>query len=256
MTIDFLIVTHNESYTLNESLTYIINHKHNDDNIILLDDYSTNGETNDIFKRNECHINLYQHAFDGNFANHKNYGLSLCKSDWIFMLDGDEIPSENLILNIRDIINTLNDCDFIYIPRLNYIRNLTSDLIFSCNFKLFKDTTQTYSECINKNSEMYYLLENNDAIIDIKPLGKYTNIVTFNPLYVNFPDYQIRLIKNIPSNKFIHKVHEIIPDEGKNVLAISKEYSIDNKVYIMHIKDVSSQIYNNIMYCLKYANSK
>jgi len=48
-------------------------------------------------------IVVSEREFCGNFSEHRNYHASLCKGDYIFVIDADEIPQENLIKKHKKI---------------------------------------------------------------------------------------------------------------------------------------------------------
>ena len=73
--------------------------------------------------------------FDGKFATHRNYHFSLCKGDYIFYIDPDEMPTEVLIKNIKKIIEETKT-DLLYIPRVNICSGFTQEWIKKCNFTL------------------------------------------------------------------------------------------------------------------------
>ena len=62
------------------------------DEIVILDSGSTD-KTLDIASRYTDRI--FYRDFDGHFGKQKNYGMSLCRGEWIFILDSDEFVGEN-----------------------------------------------------------------------------------------------------------------------------------------------------------------
>ena len=61
--------------------------------------------------------------------------------------------------------------------------------------------------------------------------------------WINFPDYQPRIIKNVPYISWVRPIHEIISGAvGVYNLPETKEYSI------IHIKDIETQIKQNLLY--------
>lgn len=75
--------------------------------------------------------------FDGDFAEHKNFFSTVCKGDYIFNIDADEIPQEFLIKAVKHIISQENPPDFIAVPRINICPGYTQEFLkkhnFSCN---------------------------------------------------------------------------------------------------------------------------
>ena len=83
MKITYAITVHNEPEEIEKLLTHILQYKREQDDIVVLDDYSTEETTNvlDFFKED---ITVHQHRFDKNFSEHFNFLLSKCKGDFIF----------------------------------------------------------------------------------------------------------------------------------------------------------------------------
>jgi glycosyltransferase involved in cell wall biosynthesis len=175
--ISFAITTHNEGQYVRDLLDQLIPYcQQTGDEIVILDDYSTDELTKDIListlaKAAQEGSNLrfkigYRHL-DGNFAAHKNYLNEMCNGKYIFQVDADEKFNTNLLTYIHDIIDN-NDIDLYLIPRVNIVNGLTEEDIRRWGWR------------INENG------------------------------WVMFPDYQTRLYKNIPEIKWEGQVHERI----------------------------------------------
>ena len=94
--VSYLICCHNETETLNNLLQFIIKNRNPDDEIIILNDFSDNPITNDIIDKTNInkYVQVYLHKLNNNYGNHKNFGIEKCKGDYIFQIDGDELPPE------------------------------------------------------------------------------------------------------------------------------------------------------------------
>jgi len=56
------------------------------------------------------------------YDKQKQYGASLARNDWVFVLDGDEELSPELIAEIKALPDAVfDDCDVLTMPRLNYL---------------------------------------------------------------------------------------------------------------------------------------
>src|SRR3989338_8066354 len=75
----------------------------NIDEIVILDGFS-NDKTIQIAKKFNSHI--FQRKFSGNYADERNYCISKAKNDWILMLDGDEIVSNELKRHLEALIRS------------------------------------------------------------------------------------------------------------------------------------------------------
>lgn len=118
--ISYAICTHNETQSLKKLIDLLKSNIDENDEIVIVDDMSTQLETIKQLKRANCVI----HKKLGNdFASQKNLFFQICKGDYIFNIDSDELPSIHLIKDIKKICN--GDYDLIYIPRRNYINGLS-----------------------------------------------------------------------------------------------------------------------------------
>ncbi|HOT88355.1 MAG TPA: glycosyltransferase [Bacteroidales bacterium] len=174
MNLSYLITVHNETKTLNNLLERIIDYCQDEDQIIILDDFSDNEETLEILNKFSYmdKVYLYQHALNKNYGAHKNYGAyECCKGDWIFQIDSDELPGETLLLNIKEIIKENPEIEMFCVPRINCFHGLTHEHAKQWGWTL-----------------------------DISP--------TYNKLRVNWPDYQGRIFKRNGNIKWDRRLHE------------------------------------------------
>lgn len=75
-----------------------------------------------------------ERKFDGDFAEHKNFFSKVCKGEYIFNIDADEIPQEFLIKAVEKITSQENPPDFLAIPRINICPGYTQEFIKKHNF--------------------------------------------------------------------------------------------------------------------------
>jgi len=208
MKLSYLITVHNETDTLTRLLERLINNRFDGDEIVILDDFSDNPKTQEILKQASSKINIVQHKLDNNYGAHKNYGNEHCQGDWIFQIDADENPSETLIFNIKDIINTNVNIELIFVPRINDFRGVTPEHAKQWGWKL---TPSPFCQ---------------------------------NRLIVNFPDYQSRIYKRIPDRiKWDRKLHEKIIGHSEYSFLPAEE---DLSLY--HDKTIETQIQTNLRY--------
>ena len=125
MFLSYLVTCHNETDSLEKLLSKLIEYKKDNHEIVLLDDYSDNPKTLEIIQTFKDKINFQQHKLDKNYGNHKNYGIDLCKGEWIFQLDADEVPTDGLLENIDLIIESNSKNEVLWLPRLNYFIGVT-----------------------------------------------------------------------------------------------------------------------------------
>ena len=172
MKISYGITVHNEHEELNKLLEFLIHKTHENDEIVICDDYS-NEDTQFVLQswsQQYGHaklIKIYQRKLDGDFSAQKNSVIENCDGDYIFHIDADEIPHENLVNILPEMLET-NDVDLVWVPRVNTVEGLTDEHCVKWGWRVTK-------------------------------LG-----------WVNYPDYQARIFRNSPEIKWTKPVHEHI----------------------------------------------
>ena len=170
MKISYSMLTHNETDSLLELIEFIVKHKDEEDEIVILDDYSDNERTKEILDT-MCSIHeikFEQRHLLKDYAGQKNYLKNMCTGDYIFNLDADELPNKWLINNIKTILEANKSVDLYWIPRVNTVDGLTEQHI------------QQWGWNVNEKG------------------------------WVNFPDYQGRIWRNRPNILWEKPVHEIL----------------------------------------------
>ena len=130
MKISYSILTHNETKSLEKLLRFLVKWKADEDEIVILDDYSDDKKTKQIldFYVSTEDIIYEQRSLNNDYATQKNYLKSMCSGDYSFNLDADEMISRWLIKNIHGILED-NQIDLIYLPRINTVEGLTQQHI-------------------------------------------------------------------------------------------------------------------------------
>ena len=131
ISISYAILTHNEDESLEKLLTILTAYRDEVDEIVIVDDYSDNENTKSILQsyQNIDRIQIKQRKLQNNFAQQKNYLNSLCRGDYIFNLDADEIPAANLLSNLKQIIVTHPEIELFFVPRINTVSGITDKFI-------------------------------------------------------------------------------------------------------------------------------
>jgi glycosyltransferase involved in cell wall biosynthesis len=65
------------------------------------------------------------YPLNNDFATFKNNLKDLCTKDYIFQIDADEYPHEDLILNLPSILESNPEIDVFLTPRINTVEGLT-----------------------------------------------------------------------------------------------------------------------------------
>ena len=126
--ISYAITSHNETYELKNLLDFLMNWKDQDtDEVVILDDFSYDSHIEMLQPYIDCgFVNTFkQKKLKKDFASHNNYLNSICKKDYIFQLDADELPAETLIANLKALINANPNVEMFWIPRINTVEGIT-----------------------------------------------------------------------------------------------------------------------------------
>jgi hypothetical protein len=126
-----------------------------DDINVLFDTRNGTQQVRDVLQRFKDDITLSERPFDNDFSVHRNYHITKCSGDYIFMIDADEMPQEQLIKTIKQYIRE-SGSELLYIPRMNICPGYTQSWLQKLNF----NTNQVgfinwpdYQGRIFKNSE-------------------------------------------------------------------------------------------------------
>jgi hypothetical protein len=169
MKISYAITVCNEFVEIQRLIAFLLKYKRAQDSIVILYD-ETNGDPEiEAFLRSHS-INgefaWHKGKFEGHFADWKNKLTRLCKGDYIFQIDADEYPSEDLIQSLPEILEINPEMDIFLVPRVNTVEGLTPEHIAKWGWQV--------------NDEGW----------------------------VNWPDLQWRIWRNVPEIKWVNKVHE------------------------------------------------
>ena len=131
MNISYGITVCNEADELNKLLEILIHKTDKEDEIVICVDGDDGGVrfVLDSWTQQYGHsktIKVYQRALNKDFAAQKNSVIENCKGDYIFHLDADEYPHENLLLNLKLILE-VNNVDLVWIPRVNTVEGITNE---------------------------------------------------------------------------------------------------------------------------------
>jgi glycosyltransferase involved in cell wall biosynthesis len=81
-------------------------------------------ESSKSFENRHSNMFITFSALNNDFATFKNDLKLLCKKDYIFFIDADEYPSENLLHHLPLILES-NPVDLLIVPRVNTVEGLT-----------------------------------------------------------------------------------------------------------------------------------
>jgi hypothetical protein len=134
MKISYAITVCNEFVEIQRLIAFLLENKRPQDEIVVLVDTTKNEPTSELLGylhrlSSNDYILLSEQKFNNHFADWKNYLTSLCKGDYIFQIDADEMPNEKLIEILPFVLEENPDCDVFLVPRVNTVDGLTQEHI-------------------------------------------------------------------------------------------------------------------------------
>ena len=170
MKISYAIPVCNEFIEIQRLITFLLENKRQEDEIIVLFDSNNGSKSVEDFLRSKSingEFNWVSYKFDGHFANMKNKLTSLCNGDYIYQIDADEMVNEYVLRLLPQVLEQ-NDVDVLMVSRINTVKGITQEHINKWGWKV---TDQGW---------------------------------------INFPDPQFRVYRNDKKIKWKNKVHEIL----------------------------------------------
>ena len=122
-TISYAITVCNEAEQLDLLLGYLRPFLDKGDEIVVqADKKNVTAEVRQVVRKHGSTIAKYEEwPLNMDFAQAKNHLNCLCKGDYIFQLDADELPQQWLAENIHVIIDRLPLIELFKFPRVNYL---------------------------------------------------------------------------------------------------------------------------------------
>lgn len=132
MKISYAITVCNEFVEIQRLINFLLNTKRKEDEIVILYD-ETHGDPliEEYLRSNSINgeFNWYKDKFTNHFADWKNKLTSLCSGDYIFQIDADEYPHEDLIQDLPEILETNSTVEVFVVPRVNTVEGITQEHI-------------------------------------------------------------------------------------------------------------------------------
>lgn len=112
-TLTVIIPTYNSELYLKKLLNTVVGWA---DEVIVCDSFSTDS-TIDIAR--QAGVRIIQHEYI-NSAKQKNWAIPQAQSEWVMIIDSDELPEDNLKSEITQFLKTVSDkTELAHIPRKN-----------------------------------------------------------------------------------------------------------------------------------------
>ena len=128
--VTYAITVCNELEEITKLIDFLNNRIDSDDEILIqYDEDSASDAVRQYLKiisqLHNTNIKVIGFPLNNDFASYKNNLKNHANGMFIFQIDADEIPSEYLIENIKDILEYNKDVDLFFIPRVNTVEGLT-----------------------------------------------------------------------------------------------------------------------------------
>ncbi|WP_449389146.1 glycosyltransferase [Chryseobacterium lineare] len=135
--ISYGITVCNEAEELDSLLTFLTNYLDKEDEVIVLQDVTArNVEVEAVIEKFKTRI-VHKEAFlNGDFASFKNELIKSATKDYLFQIDADEIPQENLMKSIKDVLKKKSSFDMFFIPRINTVDGITEEHMMKWNWNI------------------------------------------------------------------------------------------------------------------------
>jgi hypothetical protein len=128
--ISYAITVCNEFLEIQRLIKFLLDTKREQDNIVVLFDEVNGDASVESFLRSHSVNGSFQWhkaPFNKHFADWKNKLTSFCDGDYIFQIDADEIPSETLIKELPDILESNTEVEVYLVPRVNTVEGMSQD---------------------------------------------------------------------------------------------------------------------------------
>lgn len=139
MKISYAITVCNELDEVTELINQLLTFRRKEDEIVILFDKG-NGTAevwNRIIELKEEKNVVYKAAtFKNHFADWKNQLTEMCSGDYIFQIDADELPNENLINQLPAILESNEKIEVVLVPRINTVEGLTQEHIVKWGWRV------------------------------------------------------------------------------------------------------------------------
>ena len=135
MKISYAITVCNEVNEIKKLIPILLEGKRENDEVVVLFD-KQNGTAEVWSYLQEQDIKCEAKSFKHHFADWKNHLTTLCSGDYIFQIDADEVPNEELIETLPFLLEMNQDVDVMLVPRVNTVEGLTQDHIAKWNWSV------------------------------------------------------------------------------------------------------------------------
>lgn len=147
MKISYAITVYNEAKELKRLLSFIFMHKRSEDEVVILQDchgFETVLGDREVYKvieefKGKC--KWLAQEFNEDFADWKNRLNGACTGDYIFQIDADECPNENMMKYLPALLEQNPNVDLYLVSRENTVEGLTQEDIDKWHWAISTSTS-------------------------------------------------------------------------------------------------------------------
>lgn len=123
----------NEDIELDKLLHTLSRNMNDDDEVIVqLDSEKVTDSVRkvcSIYQEKIPFMKVIEFPLNKDFSSFKNNLVNHCSKEWIFNIDADEIPAQNLFVLMRDVLTENNSVEMFWVPRWNVVDGITESHI-------------------------------------------------------------------------------------------------------------------------------
>jgi hypothetical protein len=130
---------------------------------------------NIISQLHKFQIRVIPFPLNKDFASFKNNLKNNANGIFIFQIDADEIPSEYLVANMRDFLESNKDVDLFFVPRINTVNGLTESHIkkwgWNVNDKGWVNFPDYQTRIYRRTSEIHWVNKVHERIVGFNTMS-------------------------------------------------------------------------------------
>ena len=186
--ISYGVTVNNETEEITKLLDILVKVIDKNDEIIVLQDITNeNTEVTSILKSYGTKIKRVTACLNKDFATFKNNLISQATKDYLFQIDADEYPKNELIADLKWLLVRYYKYDCFLVPRINIVNGITPDDIVNWRWKVDENKYVNFPDYQNRifRLKRNILWENkiHEVLINQKRTKKLAPEVLLFPLF-------------------------------------------------------------------------
>lgn len=194
--ISIALLTHNETAQFHWLMQALAPALPMIDEIVVVDDFSEVGCVAAIRSyEGRIPLRFFQRSLDKNFAQQRNYMKSLCRGDFIFYLDPDELPSDEVVLGLPSIFQMMADADIdaCTLPRFNILHESDRPLhprSLDLNDPSYKVEWEDQFRLLRNSPKLYWTMPINEYLTGMRRCYRFPQMPRYALLHPKATKYR------------------------------------------------------------------